>query len=119
MVEGRRSAREANKVDWDGYPLLPETCVDGYTYGAISPLAPGRETGAGFLEAPDGSRCGLQWERSESPFIMKIEGPTDRHWGIYRVGFVCPVDGPGAVHTNLVALIDRLKILHARTKRVH
>lgn len=103
---------------YEGYPLLPETEWEGFVFGTITPLEPGRQAGGGFLQGPDGSRCGLQWELSESPFIMRIEGPDAERWGVYRVGFTRPVGRIADLVFNLGEVMPKLKILYQRARGV-
>lgn len=101
---------------FEGYPLLPETDRDGFVFGRITPLDEGRQTGAGFLQGPDGSRAGLQWELSDSPFLMKVEGPGGDSWGVYRLGFTRPVGSVGDLMANLEPLLPKLQILYRRAR---
>lgn len=103
---------------YQGYPLMPETEMDGFTYGAITPLGGRQDSGAGFLQGPDGSRAGLQWELSDGPFIMKLEGPGPDSWGLYRVGFTTPVATVADLLENLKPLLPKLRVLYNRA-RVH
>ena len=100
------------------HPVLPETAVDGFVYGAVTPLGEPATAGAGFLRGPDGSRCGLRWEMADSPYIMKLDGPGSDHWGVFQVGFTTPVHTAADLKRNLEALIPKLKILYARA-RIH
>lgn len=100
------------------YPLLPETEVEGFVFGTITTISADRTSGAGFLQGPDGSRAGLQWELADSPYIMRIDPPGQEHWGVYRVGFTIPVSTAGDLRQNLAALLDRLKILHRRARQM-
>lgn len=101
---------------YEGYSLIPQTAWEGFTYGAITPVGERRESGAGFLQGPDGSRAGLQWELADSPYIMKIEGPGQHTWGLYRVGFVTPVGNVADLVTNLLPLLPKLKVLYTRAR---
>lgn len=101
---------------FDGYKLIPETEAEGFTYGAITPVGDSADFGTGFLEGPDGSRAGLQWELSETPFIMKLEAPGSEKWGVYRVGFVRPVRSLADLTANLHALLPKLRILYSRAR---
>lgn len=49
-----------------GFRLLPEVVVDGFVLGAITDFQefPGMGTGDSFVQAPDGSRAGLEWRIS-------------------------------------------------------
>jgi hypothetical protein len=91
----------------------------GFVFDAVTPLDQGRETGAGFLRGPDGSKAGLQWELAESPYIMRIEGPSEGSWGLYRVGFTQPVATAADVAANLGPLWPKLRVLYERIRGVH
>lgn len=101
--------------NYDGYPLIPETEMDGFVFGTITPI--GGDRGAGFLQGPDGSKAGLQWELSDSPFIERVEPPDGRGWGVYRVGFTVPVVSMGDLESNLAVLLPKLKVLYGRLRR--
>ncbi len=101
---------------YEGYPLMPETETEGFTYGAITPLGGRRESGAGFLQGPDGSRAGIQWELADGPFIMRVEGPGPDSWGLYKLGFTTPVTTVDDLLANLRPLLPKLKILYTRAR---
>ncbi|MFZ5827223.1 MAG: 3-deoxy-8-phosphooctulonate synthase [Bacillota bacterium] len=104
-------------MQYEGYPLIPETATDGFTYGAITPVGQEVRRGAGFLEGPDGSRAGLQWELSDDgPYIARVEGPGENHWGVYRVGFTRPVRTVADLTANLRELLPKLQILYTRAR---
>lgn len=111
---GIRKGDDCAVSKFDGYPLLPETETDGFVFGLVTPL--GAEPGAGFLQGPDGTRAGIQWELSESPFIMRLEGPSGDGWGLYRVGFVKPVASVADLVENLGLLLPKLKVLYSRAR---
>jgi hypothetical protein len=75
-------------------------------------------TGSGRLYGPDGSYAGLHWEMSDSPYIMKLEGPSDEHWGVYQVGFTQPVRSEALLYENLRQLLPRLQVLYRRARGV-
>lgn len=101
---------------YERYPLTPGASVQGFAYGAITPLGKQADRGAGFLQGPDGSRAGLQWEVADAPYIMRAEAPSDANWGAYRVGFLQPVETVEDLIVNLEALLPRLRILYARMR---
>lgn len=103
---------------YEAYPLLAESEIDGFTYGAITPLGANSEAGSGFLQGPDGSRAGIEWEVSDGPYIARIESPDGERWGVYRLGFTTPVTGLPDLLANLRTLLPKLKILYSRA-RVH
>ena len=86
-------SRPAGSPVYHGFPLIPETCIDGWCYGAITEFAApsGCTEGDGFVQAPDGSRAGLVWEVG-SRDMREICPPDSERWGVYEVCF------PRAVH---------------------
>ena len=55
---------------YHGFPLIPETSIDGWLYGAITEFADasGCSEGDGFVQAPDGTRAGLVWDVGEGKY---------------------------------------------------
>lgn len=98
---------------------MPDIEMDGFRFVVTFVAAPGGETGAGMLYGPDGRPAGIEWEQSESAFIMRVGRPAGEGWGAYRVGFRHPVSGPADLRANLAELIGRLRILHERARLVH
>ena len=92
---------------------------NGFVFEAVTPLDQRRETGAGLLRGPDGSKAGLQWELAESPYIMRLGGPAEGSWGLYRVGFTRPVASAADVAANLEPLWPKFKVLYERIRGVH
>lgn len=104
-------------MQYEGYPLIEETASGGFIYGAITPVGQEPRRGAGFLQGPDGSRAGLQWELSDDgPYIARVEKPGENHWGVYRVGFTRPVHTLDDLTANLRELLPRLRILYTRAR---
>lgn len=103
---------------FEDYPLLPETEMEGFTYGAITAVGESPMQGAGVLQGPGGLRAGLQWEVTDAPYIARVEGPGPDHWGVYRVGFTQPVRTIADLVANLARVLPKLKILYSRA-RVH
>lgn len=101
---------------YERYPLTPGAAVEGFAYGAITPLGRDPERGAGYLQGPDGSKAGIQWEVADAPYIMRLEAPTGSDWGLYRVGFLRPVQTVDDLIANLRELLPRLRILYARNR---
>jgi hypothetical protein len=85
---------------YHGFPLVPETSIDGWCYGAITAFtdASGCTEGDGFVQAPDGTRAGLVWDVGVGE-MQEISRPDRERWGVYQVWF------PRAVH-NLHDLCD-------------
>jgi hypothetical protein len=88
-------SRKRNKQVYAKFPLVPETEIDGWVYGAITyyidpELYPkGTDNGDGYVQAPDGSRAGLVWDIGK-PRVRTIDAETD-DWGLYHVWFPKPI----------------------------
>ena len=73
---------------YHGFPLVEETRIDGWCFGAITAFEDpeGCDYGDGFVVAPDGSRAGLMWAVGD--FRIHEAVPADeRRWGVYEVPF--------------------------------
>jgi hypothetical protein len=90
-------APPANAPPYHGFPLVPETCTDGWCYGAIAEFVDsehyphGCDSGDGFVQAPDGSRAGLVWETDCPEAIMEVLPPDANRWGVWEVRFPRPI----------------------------
>ncbi|MEO6939832.1 MAG: DUF2283 domain-containing protein [Candidatus Kapaibacterium sp.] len=81
---------------YSGWSIIPETCIDGWCYGAITDFIDpeGCRDGDGFIQAPDGSRAGLVWdynEQADTSIIQEIPTSRENGWGLYQVYFPKPV----------------------------
>ena len=87
--------KKRKKQVYSGFPLVPETEIDGWCYGAITEFINpeyhpnGTTDGDGFVQAPDGSRAGLVWDVG-SKRISTIDADSD-DWGLYHVWFPKPI----------------------------
>jgi hypothetical protein len=81
-------ARPEGAPVYHGFPLVEETRIDGWCFGAITAFEDpnGCDYGDGFVVAPDGSRAGLVWEVGESP-VHEVCSPDESRWGVYAVSF--------------------------------
>ena len=77
---------------YHGFPIIPETELDGWVYGAISDFETDepQTEGDGFVVAPDGSRAGIVWATDTDEFC-EISPPSAGRWGVYGVRFPRPV----------------------------
>ena len=85
-----------SKQLYSGWPIVHETCIDGWCYGAITEFMnpEGCRDGDGFVQAPDGSRAGIVWdynEQADTSIIQEIPTSKDHGWGLYQVYFPKPV----------------------------
>jgi hypothetical protein len=104
-------------MQYGGSPVMVETGHEGFVYGAVTPIGQETGRGTGFLQGPDGSRAGIQWELSDDgPYIMRLEKPGHDHWGVYRLGFTSPVRTVADLRANLTALMPKLVILYSRIR---
>jgi hypothetical protein len=73
---------------YHGFPLLPDTEIDGWVLGTITEFEDpeGCEYGDAFVQAPDGSRAGLVWSVGNYETNMIIE-PDENRWGVYEIAF--------------------------------
>ena len=116
-------APPAGARPYHGFRLLPEVEVSGFTFGTITDFLRHQnlETGDAFVEAPDGSRAGLEWRMSLDRYILMMAPPTANRWGVWMVGFTHPMDSLEAARANLAdaqpALEERWRGWHeARLK---
>jgi hypothetical protein len=102
---------------YHGFPLIPETSVDGWCYGAISEFADasGCTEGDGFVQAPDGSRAGLVWEVGVGE-MHEICAPDSERWGVYEVWFPQPVYNVNDLRDCFAHVLPALRAKHAELK---
>lgn len=96
--------------------LVPETESDGFVYGAVTPIGVEPSKGHGFIQGPDGSRAGIEWELAETAYIALIERPDRGTWGAYHLGFTRPVQTAADLALNLGQHWHRLRILYKRAR---
>jgi hypothetical protein len=79
---------------YHGFPIIEETCTDGWYFGAITEFEDpnGCESGDGFVVAPDNSRAGIVWDVGDYD-MEEVSPPDAGRWGVYAVWF------PNAVWT--------------------
>ena len=109
-----------------GYPIIQDTCKDGYCYGAITDFLDadtevGCTIGDGFVQAPDGTRAGITWEVSANLYYSVSNEPTDDRWGVYYFGIEKPIasleDLVSMFHTILPAL--KRHHIQEKSKRIN
>ncbi len=88
---------------YHGFKLLPDVESEGFVLGAITDFLrfPALETGDGFVEAPDGTRSGLEWRMSTESYVLMMAAPTAPRWGVWLVGFTRSMDSIEAARLNL------------------
>ncbi len=111
-------APPAGAQPYYGFQLLPEVEVSGFILGTITDFLRHQnlDTGDGFIQAPDGSRAGLEWRMSSEPYVLMMAPPTANRWGVWMVGFTHRMDSLDAALANLTiaqpALEDRWRRWH-------
>jgi len=102
---------------YHGFPLVLETMIDGWCYGAITAFADpkGCLSGDGYVQAPDGSRAGLVWEVGEGRFA-EIRPPSPSRWGVYAVWFPRPIRDVGDLRDGFVHILPQLRERFERLK---
>ena len=73
---------------YHGFPLIKEINIDGFTYGAITDFLEndskeGCTSGDGYVEAPDGSRAGIAWEKGKKFSYSQMLDSDRERWGVY------------------------------------
>lgn len=106
---------------YHGHPLITESCIDGYCYGAITDFLQadtkaGCTIGDAFVQAPDGSRAGLMWEVRKELGYMTVENPDDRRWGLYYFGIASPILTTTDMRDMFRGILPTLKKLHEQSR---
>jgi hypothetical protein len=112
------TSRDFSYTHWyDGFPLVEETRIDGWCYGAITEFNEpechlnGCESGTGYVVGPDGFRTGLAW--STGTFAATWVPPLTEHsLGVYEVAF------PKAVK-NLHDLVECFRSVLPELQKLH
>jgi hypothetical protein len=105
---------------YHGFPLVPETCIDGWCYGAITSYKnpKGCNVGDGYVQAPDGSRAGLVWEVGQDK-MSEILPPGPGRWGVYAVWFPKPVRNVVDLRDCFAHVLPQLRTCYERLKSQH
>ena len=105
-------ARPAGSPVYHGFVVVPETVIDGWVLGEITPFL-GEENGDGFVVAPDGSQAGLVWEVGEGGFTEIVSATPDR-WGVYAVWFPHAMKTAEDLIANFRGVLPALQAAHGR-----
>jgi hypothetical protein len=102
---------------YHGFPLILETSIDGWCYGAITEFAnpSGCTEGDGFVQAPDGTRVGLVWDVGVGD-LQEISPPDPERWGVYQVWFPRPVQSVDDLCQCFAHVLPLLRAKHAELK---
>ncbi|MEK6871676.1 MAG: 3-deoxy-8-phosphooctulonate synthase [Nanoarchaeota archaeon] len=81
------SPPEGSKA-YHGFQLINRINVEGFTYGAITNFLEkdskdGCTSGDGYVEAPDGSRAGIAWEKGDKFSYSQMMDSDKERWGVY------------------------------------
>ncbi len=107
-------AKPAGSPVYHGFVVLPETFIDGWVLGEITPFL-GEESGDGFVVAPDGSQAGLVWEVGEGDFTEIMPASPER-WGVYAVWFPQAMETAEDLIANFRVVLPALQAAHRRVK---
>ena len=87
-------ARPSDERAYYGFPLVEESEIDGWVFGAITEYEDegGCKWGDAFVVAPDGTSAGIIWQVNESGDHSlepeEVCPPDESRWGVY--GFSYP-----------------------------
>ena len=107
-------AKPAGSPVYHGFVVVPETFIDGWVLGEITPFL-GEENGDGFVVAPDGSQAGLVWEVGEGDFT-EIMPATSERWGVYAVWLPHAMKTAEDLIANFRVVLPVLQAAHGRVK---
>ena len=110
------NAEPAGLPVYHGYVVVPETYIDGWVLGEVTPFL-GEDSGDGFVVAPGGTQASLLWEVGEGD-LVEIVGPTAVRWGVYAVSFPRPMQTHQDLIENFRTVLPALRAAHARAAAV-
>jgi hypothetical protein len=95
---------------YHGFRILEDVVEEGFTFGIITDfeLQPADE-GDAFVVAPDGSRAGLVWTKSDEAAFEQLCGLEPGRWGVWGVSFPYPMESRENVRRNLRFVLPKLK----------
>lgn len=95
---------------YSGFPVLDDVEHDGFRLGMITDWeAEPDDRGDAFVVAPDGSRCGLDWEVSDEHRFEAVIEPDPARWGVWYVTFPHPMDSRENARRNLAHVAPGLR----------
>lgn len=96
---------------YHGFKVLSDVEAKGFVFGAITDFLdhPNLETVDAFIEAPDGTRCGVEWRRSDETYVLMMAPPNEKRWGVWMIGFTEPMNSKEAAARNLAAVRPELE----------
>lgn len=103
-------ARPPGAPVYDGFVVLSDACVDGFTLGMITDFDASPLEGDAFIIAPDRSRAGLVWRVSHEPLCQEVCSFSTDRWGVWTVNLPLPMSGLPNQLANLRAILPDLKV---------
>lgn len=107
-------SRPADAPVYHGFPLVEESRIDGWVFGAISDYqdSKGCDWGDAFVVAPDGTRAGIVWQVDHfEPQV--VCPPDDGRWGVYGFAYPTPIRTTGDFVRMCHSFLPELKRRHA------
>ena len=110
--------KKRKKQVYSRFPLVPETELDGWVYGAITEFInpeyhpKGTPDGDGYIQAPDGSRAGLVWDVGK-PRVRTIDANTD-DWGLYHIWFPKPIRTVNDLRKGFLQVLPSLQRMYRK-----
>jgi hypothetical protein len=110
-------SRPEGAPDYHGFPVIPETIIDGWCLGAITEYTDpnGCDSGDAFVIAPDGSRAGLVWDVGEGE-AQEISRPDGSRWGVYQVWFPASIRTTDDLVRCFRAVLPQLQAIYKRVR---
>ena len=105
-------AKPAGSPVYHGFVVVPETFIDGWVLGEITPFL-GEENGDGYIVAPDGTQAGLVWAVGAGEFTEIMPATPDR-WGVYAVWFPQAMQTTDELIANFRVVLPTLRAAHRR-----
>ena len=91
----------------EGEVVYPSAEVDGFRLGMFVSYG---DTGDAWVEAPDGSSCGLVWETGDPAYFKEVITPDpDGRWGTWAVQMPLPLTTDDEARAYLRALLPELR----------
>ena len=107
-------ARPPNAPVYHGFPLLQDSELEGFVFGAITEPngTEPAEWGDAFVVAPNGSRAGIVWQVGKGKPSIVCE-PSEGRWGVYAFNFDAPITSEAELVKHLHSILPFLKAYYA------
>ena len=93
-----------------GFTVLDDVEVEGFRFGMITDFEAEPDTrGDAFVVAPDGSRCGLNWQVDREDRFEQVLPLEANRWGVWYLTFPYAMDSRDNVRRNLAHVLPRLR----------